>query len=147
MRRRRNRVAASLLLAAAISVLPGTGFSSPEHDRKFLQSEGCVALGTHSVSYSTVRPWDCYFRATGPSMFVAATTNPYVINVSRDNGKTWIEIARRSVPGPPTAGFLATRTGDRVGVSLSCWDYAAARPCGASAAGGRFGTIVVHSEI
>lgn len=140
---------ASLLLLAGGLAVPRVGLADPEQRRpwdKVIKSEGCLALGTHSISHSTVRPWDCYYRATGPSMFVASTTNPFAITVSRNDGKKWVDLTRRSGVGPPTSGFLPTRAGDLVSVSISCWDYTTMRGC-SSIIGGRHGTIVAHSEI
>jgi hypothetical protein len=149
MRTRWNRAAAGVLTLALGALAPGIGQADPRVQRiyeKVIRSEGCIAVGTHAVSFSTMRPWDCYYRATGPSVFVAATTNPFVISVSRNNGKTWTDLYRRATTGPPTAGDVTTKPGDLVSVSVSCWDYARSRGC-TDLVGGRHGVVTAHSEI
>ncbi|MFP5225846.1 MAG: hypothetical protein ACLGH3_09905 [Actinomycetota bacterium] len=149
MRTRWNRAVAGVVTLALGVLAPGIGRADPGIERiyeKVVRSEGCVAVGTHAVSFSTIRPWDCYYRATGPSVFAAATTNPFVISVSRNNGKTWTDLYKRATPGAFTAGTVATKPGDLVSVSISCWDYVRARSC-SDLIGGRHGVLTVHSEI
>jgi hypothetical protein len=129
-------------VAVAGIVLAIAAASSPAS----AESDGCLALGTHAVNPGNQRPWDCFFTATGPSYFVAATSNPFVIAVSRDAGASWIELVRRPTPGAPTGGVVATEAGDLVSVSISCWHYPDKRSCSDQGIGGRDGAIWAHSE-
>ncbi|MFA5891551.1 MAG: hypothetical protein WDA27_11480 [Actinomycetota bacterium] len=138
----KRSAAASVLLAitvaASIAVVPGT--AAADFD------DGCVAVGTHGP-IASIRPHDCYYTASGPGFYVAATTNPFVISVSRDGGQTWADIVRRPVQGEPTNGSLPTRPGDRVGVSVSCWSYTGSWPCTSEQFGGRYGVVWAQSDI
>lgn len=148
--RSRSVAAAVLAMTAACASIPASadGAGDLGHRPKFIPSEGCIALGTHIVQAGSIRPWDCTYRATGPSVYVAATGNPFVIAASRDNGKTWIVLERRSRLGPPTSGTVKTKGGDLVSVSITCWNAVTSGPCGRDAdLGGRDGMIVANSEI
>ena len=134
----KRTVVAIIGLALSLSVAPLGAHADPE---------GCVAVGTHAVQPLNTNPWDCFFTATGPSYFTANTTNPFVISISRDGGGSWTDVHRRSRPGPAVAGAIATKPGDRVSVSISCWDYARQNGCEqGDIAGGRDGSIAVQSQ-
>lgn len=107
--------------------------------------EGCIAVGTRDVQPRGYRPHDCYFVATGPVVYTAATTNPFVIAVLRGS---WVELVRRPGPGEPTAGVIHdVAPGERISVSVSCWDYAASAPCADDGVvAGRFGVITAVSR-
>lgn len=140
MHRRLPRLAACVALVAAGSLVPA--HAGP----KDLRSEGCIALGTHSIAVSSIRPWDCRFTATGSATYVAATTNPFVISISRDDGRTWTDVVRRASIGAPTQGVVPSLPGDLVAVSISCWDYTINTWC-RDAIGGRYGMLAVHSRL
>jgi hypothetical protein len=140
MVRRSTRLAACVALVVA-------GLVAPAHAKpKGLRSEGCVAIGTHSVAVSGVRPWDCRFIATGSGTYVAATSNPFVISVSIDDGFHWRDIVRRASRGAPTQGRYHVNAGDLVAVSISCWDYTLNTWC-KDAIGGRYGSITAYSDL
>ena len=140
MVRRGLRLAACAVLLAAGAVVPARA------NPKDLRNEGCLAIGTHQQPVLSIRPWDCYYVATGRGTYVAATTNPFVISISKDDGATWVDKIRRPVPGPPMEGIVPSISGDLVSVSISCWDYTFMRPC-ADAIGGRYGTVFAHSAL
>ncbi|MCA1830413.1 MAG: hypothetical protein ABR552_10365 [Actinomycetota bacterium] len=124
-------------LALALCFVPSIGRAD---------TDGCIAVGTQDAAVAGQRPWDCFYTATGPSYYVADTTNPFVIAVSRDGGGSWTELVRRSHAGAPTAGFLKTQPNDLVSVSITCWDYTRSRSCGNGPGGGRFGVLAARSQ-
>ena len=125
------------LLAGLLLVVPGAPARAAP--------EGCVAVGSHTIQVMGQRPYDCFFTATGPSYYVAATTNPYVIAVLQQNG-TWKELVRRAESGPPESGILGTVAGNYVSVSISCWNYAEEGFCHPGDIGGRYGVVAAHSQ-
>lgn len=133
------RIGLALALAASLS-------PDAQAEPKKLRSEGCIAIGTHSVAVSSIRPWDCYYIATGPSYYAASTTNPFVISIWNEKLQRYEDVVRRAAPGPFTAGMVRTKPGDRVAVSISCWDYTSNTWC-KDAIGGRYGTIGIHSQL
>lgn len=139
------------LPGVALVAILAAGWAVPVHAKphgegKNLRNEGCIAVGTHQIAFPGMRPWDCYFTATGPSAFVATTPGAFVISVSKDDGMTWKDVVRRASAGPPTVGMVPTAPGDLVGVSISCWDYTSGSYC-RDAFGGRFGIVAVHSRL
>lgn len=144
MARRARPVAALAAILAAGLMAPAHG--GPLAAGKEIRNEGCIAMGTHQAYHSTMRPWDCQFVATGEATYVAATPGAYVISISRDNGKTWLEVAKRAAAGPPQSGIIPSRIGDLVSVSISCWDYTRGAYC-RDAVGGRYGVVAVHSRL
>lgn len=129
----------------ALTVLAAGMLASPSARA---DSEGCIAVGTHGPlpagpGYS---PWSCSFTATGPITFVAATTNPFVISISRDGGPQ-TDLVRRPIMGPPTTGRIDTWPGDHVFVSISCFNYAEQKPCVDYGIGGRYGVVAAQSDI
>lgn len=140
MVRRGLRLAACAALLAAGVVAPAR--ATP----KDIRNEGCLAIGTHQQPVLSIRPWDCYYVATGPGTYVAATTNPFVISISKDDGVTWVDKVRFPVAGTPKQGIVPSVSGDLVSVSISCWDYTAMRAC-TDAIGGRYGTVFAHSAL
>lgn len=116
------------------------GIPSPTPAR--VAGEGCVAAGTHV--WIPQQPWLCRYTATGPSVVVVSTTNPFVVNVEGTGAPASV---RRSRPGPPTAFVLSTVQGNTVEISISCWNYPANAPCVESdGVGGRDGIIAAHSR-
>ncbi|MCA1830412.1 MAG: hypothetical protein ABR552_10370 [Actinomycetota bacterium] len=114
--------------------------------------EGCIAAGAHSWLGPLDPPWGCHFVATGPTYFVAATPNPFVIYV--DNGHGKVILVQRSEamtknPGQTSsAGGLDTHMNDHVFVSVSPWDYTQNQPCNSFviSACGRDGAVSVSSQ-
>lgn len=134
-----TRIAACVALVAALAP-PALG------DPKKLRSEGCLAVGSHSIAPMGIRPYDCTFIATGPSYYVASTTNPFVISIWDKKIQRYVDVVRRSSAGAPSAGIVETKSGDQVAVSISCWDYTANTWC-KDAIGGRYGVIAIHSRL
>lgn len=139
-----HRVTVLAAILAAGMALPVR--ADPVDRGKDLRSEGCVAIGTHQIAAGGFRPWDCRFTATGPAAFIADTPGPFVISISKDEGRTWNDVIRRTTVGPPTAGQVPSVTGDLVAISISCWDYTTGSYC-LDGIGGRYGVVAAHSRL
>lgn len=106
----RRTVWAALLLAVPAGV-PAT---SPAD----AGDPGCTAPRKHEDTTNTTTFAWCYYTATGPGSFVAATENSWVISAWRND--KWEVVAREAVPGHPRTGSLDTAAGELISVALGC---------------------------